>query len=236
MNDSDFWEAEDRVESFAAREPDHRLLSLIEHHPDPSILRVLDIGCAGGRNTEPLASLGFDFFAIDSSQAMVNRTRSRIALILGEEEANHRVQHARMEDLSRFASGDFHLVVALGVFHSASTSEQWTSSLNEAVRVLIAGGLLLVSVFSPRTDLTGDGITPVPGERHLYDGLTTERHYLVEADVMDEEMIKRGLEPAEPTDTVIVPLDTGRRVTVNGLYRKPQGQKKQAIWPPTFKK
>jgi SAM-dependent methyltransferase len=220
MNESDFWEAEDRVERFAAREPDRRLLSLIENHSDPSIVRVLDIGCAGGRNTELLASKGFDVFAIDSSRAMVRRTRNRIASILGEEEAIRRIRHGRMEDLSLFASNDFHLVVALGVFHTSSTSEQWTFALNEAVRVLTVDGLLLVSVFSPRTDLTGEGITPTPGELHLYDGLTTERHYLVEADVLDREMITRGLEPAEQTDTVLVPLDKGRRVTVNGLYRK----------------
>jgi SAM-dependent methyltransferase len=220
MNDSDFWEAEDRVERFAAREPDRRLLALIEQFSDPSIVRVLDIGCAGGRNTELLAARGCDVFAIDRSLAMVRRTRDRVASILGNTEATRRVQNGCMEDLSRFASGDFHLVVALGVFHSAATSEQWTSSLDEAVRVLTADGLLLVSVFSPRSDLTGDGITPTPGERHLYDGLTTERHYLVEADILDSEMIKRGLSPAEPTDTVFVPLDKGRRVTVNGLYRK----------------
>jgi SAM-dependent methyltransferase len=224
MNDSNFWEAEERVERFAAREPDRRLLALVERHSVPSRVRVLDIGCAGGRNTELLAARGFDVFAVDSSRAMVRRTRDRIASILGEKEASRRVRNGRMEDLSRFASDHFHLVVALGVFHSSSTSEQWTASLNEAVRVLAAGGLLLASVFSPRTDLSGEGITPVPGEPHLYDGLTTERHYLVEADVLDDEMQKRGLEPAEPTDTVIVPLDMGRRVTVNGLYRKINGR------------
>jgi SAM-dependent methyltransferase len=214
------------VERFASREPDHRLLALIEQYSDPSRVRVLDIGCAGGRNTELLGVRGFDVFAIDSSHAMVRRTRSRLASILGNEEAGRRVRHGRMEDLSRFASGDFHLVVALGVFHSAPTSEQWTSALNEAVRVLAAGGFLLVSTFSPRADLTGDGVTPVPGESHLYDGLTTERHYLVEADILDDEMTKRGLEPVEPTDTVFVPLDTGRRVTVNALYRKSHRKRK----------
>ncbi len=224
MNDSDYWEAEERVERFAAREPDHRLLGLIEQYSDPPKVRVLDIGCAGGRNTELLALRAFDVFAIDGSRAMVACTRERVALILDKSEATRRVQHGRMEDLSRFPSGDFHLVVALGVFHSASTAEQWISSLDEAVRVLAEGGLLLVSVFSPRTDLTGNGIVPVPGQRYLYDGLTTERHYLVEADELDGEMMQRGLERVGPTDTVVVPLDPGRRVTVNGLYRKPTGK------------
>jgi len=224
MSNSDYWEAEEQVERFASRDPDHRLLRIIEQYVDPPGVRVLDIGCAGGRNTVLLAERGFAVWAIDGSHAMVRRTRERVASILGRDEATRRVQQGRMEDLSRFPSGNFQLVVALGVFHSASTGEQWSAALDEAVRVSAEGGLLLVSVFSPRSDLTGNGIAPVPGRRHLYDGLSAERHYLVEADDFDVEMSHRGMVPFEPTDTVVVPLDKGRRVTVNGLYRKPAGK------------
>lgn len=220
MNDKRFWEEQEQVERFAAREPDHRLFALIEHYSDPADTRVLDIGCAGGRNTAPLAARGFDVFAIDISAAMVQRTRERVAATLGEEEAVRRVRRAPMEDLSGFESADFDLVIALGVFHVATTGEQWDDALSEATRVLAPNGLLLVSVFSSRTDPTGKGIVPVPGERHVYEGLRSGRHYLVEAEELDIELTRRGLEPAEPTDTVVVPLESGRRVTVNGLYRK----------------
>ncbi|UCH84160.1 MAG: methyltransferase domain-containing protein, partial [Candidatus Latescibacterota bacterium] len=112
MDASDFWEEQEQVERFAAREPDRRLLALIEQYDNPGSIRVLDIGCAGGRNTEPLAARGFDVFAVDMSRAMVERTRDRVAAFLGPEEAGRRIRVGRMEDLSPFQSNHFHLVVA----------------------------------------------------------------------------------------------------------------------------
>ena len=220
MTDHPFWEEPEQVERFAGREPDHRLAKLIARYAEPRKIRVLDIGCAGGRNTELLAARLFDVFAIDSSAAMVERTRERVAAILGEDEATRRVRRASMEDLSAFESAAFDLVVALGVFHAATRAKQWHAALAESVRVLAAGGLMLVSVFSQKTDLTGSGVKPVPGETNVYDGLPSGRHYLVGAEELDAEFARRGLTPVEPTETVVVPLETGQRVTVNAVYRK----------------
>jgi SAM-dependent methyltransferase len=220
MIESPFWEEQEQVERFAAREPDHRLLALVERYEDPSATRVLDIGCAGGRNVELLASRGFDVFAVDISAAMVRRTRERAAAVFGEEEARRRVRRATMEDLSEFETGDFDLVVALGVFHVATTGKQWHNALSEAARVLAPGGIMLVSVFSNKTNPTGKGITPVEGEPNIYEGLRSGRHYLVGPEALDAEMARRGLMPVEKTDTVVVPLESGQRVTINAVYRK----------------
>jgi len=220
MDPSDFWEEQEQVERFAARDPDRRLLELIERFDNPGRTRVLDIGCAGGRNTELLALRGFDVYAIDASRAMTERTRERVAAVLGPEDAALRVRTGRMEDLSRFESEGFDLVVALGVFHSATSREQWETALSESARVLAVGGILLVATFSPLTDPHGNGIAEVPGEPHLYDGLHSGLHYLVDADGLDAGMARNGLEPIEETNTVVVQLEEGRRVTVNGLYKK----------------
>lgn len=220
MDDHQFWEAEEQVERFAAREPDHRLVALMEGYRDPTAIRVLDIGCAGGRNADLLASRGFDIFAIDASAAMIQRTRQRVAATLGDREAQRRVRRATMENLSEFETAAFDLVIALGIFHLATTVGQWHAGLSEAVRVLAPGGVMLVSVFSTETNPTGRGITPVSGEPNVYEGLRSGRHYLVGPDTLDAEMARRGLETVERTETVVVPLESGRRVTINALYRK----------------
>ena len=69
----------------------------------------------------------------------------------------HTDGHGRMDDLGDFADGSFDLVVALGVYHCATRRGEWDSALAETARVLRVGGRLLVAIFTPETDLTGEG-------------------------------------------------------------------------------
>ncbi|MGD8868482.1 MAG: class I SAM-dependent methyltransferase [Gemmatimonadales bacterium] len=216
----DFWEDPERVEEFASRPPDRRLLELLDAYDDPGSVRVLDLGCAGGRNTVVLAERGFDFQAIDASEAMVRKTRERVEFLLGREEASCRVQLGRMEDLGRFASGSFDLVVALGIYHGAESQTGWDRTIEETVRVLVPGGQLLVASFSPRTDPKGEGLRIVPGTSHTYEGTDSGPLYLLEAEEMDAGMLRHGLVPVVSTETVGVATELGHRITVNALYRK----------------
>src|SRR5215831_233174 len=92
-----FWESPESVERFAARQPDVRLGELIREYSNPSKVRVLDLGCAAGRNAFLLAERGFDVEAVDGSAAMVAKTRERLTPILGAAEAQRRVRVGRME-------------------------------------------------------------------------------------------------------------------------------------------
>ena len=217
MEDDEFWERPEIVARFGDREPDHRLLALVYELGDPASVRVLDLGCAGGRNAALLAARGFDLHAVDGSMAMVARARERVADILGAEEAERRVIRGSMDDLSAFAASSFALVVALGIYHSARSRPMWERSLDESARVLAPGGLLLVAHFAPRTDPTGDGTRAVPGEPGVYDGMQSGRHVFVEAAELDAAAASRGLAPAVASEAR---TDGGRRVTVNALYRK----------------
>jgi hypothetical protein len=87
--------------------------------------------------------------------------------------------------------------------------------------VLRQGGRALVSVFTPETDLTGRGIRAVPGEPDVYEGFDTGgRHVLVDAEGLDRDMTRFGLSPLEPTRIARPKVETGRRVSANGLYGK----------------
>lgn len=215
-----FWDQPETVERFADREPDHRLVRLADDVVDPGATRVLDLGCAGGRNTVLLAERGFDVWARDASEPMVERTRARVSPVLGREEAERRVRQGRMDDLGDFADATFDLVVALGLYQNATSVEEWRAAVDETARVLAPGGLLLVAHFTPEVDLTGEGTRPVADQPHVYEGLPGGRAVLVDASTLDAAMARRGLRPDEPSDTVRVETERGRRVTVNGLYRK----------------
>lgn len=216
----EFWEEPEQVQKFAAREPDDRLRELLREADAPERTRVLDLGCAGGRNAELLAREGFDVHAVDASSAMVARTRRRVEAVLGRSEAERRVREGRMEDLGRFDTNSFDLVVSLGVYHNAGDRRAWNRALSETARVLRPGGRLLVANFAPGTDLTGEGMRRVEGTGHLYRGGPAGPLYLVDAETLDREMSEHGLLPEVPTRTVEVETDRGRRVTVNALYRK----------------
>lgn len=217
-----FWESPEMVKRFANRNPDHRLLELIEQYPTPGAVRVLDLGCAAGRNTVLLARRGFDVVAIDAASAMVAETRRRLGEVLGSEEAEARVRPGRMNDLGAFDSGSMDLVVALGVYHAAASRSEWDRTLEESFRVLARGGRLLVAIHTPGFSPVGVEVEPVPGEPGLYDGFPSGRSFLIEAPELDREMARFGAYPLLPTQTVERrTADGGRRVTANGLYIKP---------------
>lgn len=215
---NEYWDDPGRVERFASRPPDHRLLELVDDYGDPPAVRVLDLGCAGGRNTELLARQGFDVHALDASTAMVERTRQRLAGLVGAGDALRRVMVGRMDDLSRYADGWFDLVVALGILHSAGSVEEWERAAAEIVRVLGPGGRVLFNQFTPEVDLTGEGVRPVSGERGVYDGFPSGRVVLLDAEALDRRWAAHGLVPVVPSETVRVEVDGGRRVSVNALY------------------
>lgn len=215
-----FWESEEAVERFTGKEPDVRLRELLRGHSDPGQVHVLDVGCAAGRNTVMLVERGFDVFAIDGSEAMVARTRERVARVLGSDEANRRVERGSMEDLSRFADASVHLLVALGVLHQAMSESQWIGAIREMSRCAARDAMLLVAVWSPRSRPHGESIRRVPGEEHVYEGFHSGTHYLVEAPLLDSALASAGFTPVVPTDEVLVETEKGWRVTINGLYRR----------------
>jgi SAM-dependent methyltransferase len=216
----EFWEAPDVVEQFAARDPDHRLLVLIEGVDQPRTTRVLDLGCAGGRNVVLLAERGFDVWALDASAAMVAKTRERLAPVLGAALAEERVRHGRMSDLAAYPDGAFDLIVALGIFHNARSRPEWERAIAEVGRVLDTGGRLLVHHFTPEVDLTGEGVRPTGDDRDVYDGFPGGRVVLLDSEALDAAMREHGMVPVVASETVRVEAPPGRRVGVNALYRK----------------
>ncbi|NNE10357.1 MAG: class I SAM-dependent methyltransferase [Gemmatimonadetes bacterium] len=216
----DFWSNENKAREFAAREPDHRLRALAAACREPGSTRVLDIGCAGGRNTVLLAEAGFDVRAIDFAEIMVRTTRARLLPILGEEAAADRVRKRRMSDLSDWDEATFDWILALGVYQQAQSEDEWNAALDETARVLKPEGLVLVANFGPGTGSRENPPALVPGSRFLYTGFHFGNSCHLTAKQLDDEFARRGFEVAEKTETVRKETETGARETVNALYRK----------------
>lgn len=215
-----FWEDQENVERFANRPPDKRLEVLLNEYRDPAGTRVIDLGCAGGRNTELLAERGFDVYAIDSSAAMVERTRQRLVPLLGADGAVGRVWMGRMDDLGAFDAESVDIVVALGILQSAQSREEWDRTLQGVARIMKPGGRLLVANFAPGTELMGERVVAVSGTSHLYEAPGGLRFFLLEPAEIDEEMSRFGFLAVAPTMSVEAAGESGRHVTVNAMYER----------------
>jgi SAM-dependent methyltransferase len=216
----EFWEQPEQVEQFAKRDPDHRLIELTKQYADPGSVRVLDLGCAGGRNVELLLRAGFDTHALDGSRGMVDATRARVTNLVSAEELTRRIFQGRIDDLSFAADRSFDLMVALGIFQVAQTDDEWERALAEAARVLRPGGRALVSNFAPGTGPLDTPPRKVEGTRLVYEGFRAGPTCLLTAAEVDAEFRRIGLIPEVPTETVERHTEDQRRVTVNALYRK----------------
>lgn len=218
-----FWSDPERVEQFARREPDLRLAALLPRYEVPAYTRVLDLGCAAGRNTELLAGLGFDVFAVDLSAAMAARVRSRLARFFPQDELAHRVRVASMSDLSFLDDESVDLIVALGIYHQAVEDAAWHRAADESVRVLRRGGLWLIAHFAPGTGPIGAPFPRAAGAVYAHDGGAQGHLCFLEPEELDRELARRGVHPVAPTECVEREDDGRRRRTVNGLYGRDEG-------------
>jgi SAM-dependent methyltransferase len=219
---SPFWTEPGTVDTFANRDPDRRLVDILDNWAEPSAPRVLDVGCAGGRNTVLLAARNLEFHALDASRPMVVRTRERLTPIVGVTAARKRVCVGTMVDLSAFSDASFNLVIALGVYHQASIADRWHNAVAESGRVLADGGLVLISAFTPDSQPDGEPLSPVADLPDIYNGFSSGPMCLFDVETHDNEMASHGFEPHVPSETVRVNTELGFRVTLNALYRKGQ--------------
>ena len=165
MSKDDIWNSPERVRQFSEMAPDVHLAALLERYDDCGELRALDVGCAGGRNTEILAGAGCDFYAVDMAHAMVAATRERLRPFMSGEEFARRVSVGNMLRLP-FEDAWFDLLIAIGVFHQAETDEELRRALQEARRVLRRRGRMLAAIFS--TEMLSPEARRMPGQRFIY--------------------------------------------------------------------
>jgi hypothetical protein len=125
-----------------------------------------------------------------------------------------------MNDLSVFPDDSFDVVIALGIFHQALSLELWHTCVAESVRVLKAGGYLLLSTFTPDSQPDGKALVPVSDQSNMYDGFSSGPLCLFSSKEHDEKMASHGLRPHKPTETVKVATELGYRITMNALYQK----------------
>mgnify|MGYP001564019412 CR=1 FL=1 len=143
--EADFWNDPTIVKEFYNHPPAPYWKHFLGSIKNIQKIKILDLGCGAGRNTEFIASAGFDIWACDAHAAMVNTTKIRLTPLL-REKTEKRIVCSNMLKLP-FPDNFFDIIIAHGLYHNAYSVSEFKKAINESARILKDGGFLCVNVF-----------------------------------------------------------------------------------------
>jgi SAM-dependent methyltransferase len=160
--------------------------------------RILDAGCGGGRNMEPLLRCGCDVWGVDES-ATAMRQCEVLARELDVERPVGWLSRQRIESLG-FGDASFDVVICNAVLHFAADIGRLEIMLNELWRVLAPRGLFFARLAT--TIGIETLVEPLGGAQfRLPDGST---RLLVERESLLEWGDRLGGTSIEPLKTTVV--------------------------------
>ena len=121
---------------------------LLEHLPPPPAT-VLDVGGGAGHQSFPLAQAGYDVTLLDSSPAMLDKARQRLARLPAEARARVTLVQAGGENAAGAVNGErFAAVLCHGVLGYAGDPEPLVDQL---CRCAAPGGVVSIMTANART-------------------------------------------------------------------------------------
>ncbi len=174
-------------------------------------VRILDVGCGGGRNIHYFLKNGSEVYGIDQDPNAVAAVRELAQqLVPGYDSARFSI--AKAGELP-FNDASFDLVICSAVLHFARTDAQFDSMLRSMWRVLKTGGFFFARLAS---DIGIETLVQPKGNGRflLPDGTT---RYLVSHDTLMRYTHELGGELFEPIKTTNV---SGLRCMTTWCVRK----------------
>ena len=185
------WAGAETVRGFVESPPNPRLLNYAGRELDRLAGRgvAVDIGCGAGRNTVPLARMGFSLIGVDMSWPMLE------AAALAIRSARRRRAHLVFAAMDRLplASASAQLVIAHGIWNLARSDTEFRAAIAEGVRVLAPGGALFVFTFSRNT--LPETARPIPGNRFVFTQFSGQPQCFVTGRELRDELAAFDLLP-----------------------------------------
>ena len=212
-----FWNKKEIVEEFAAYEAPKYWKEFLSTFKNPDSIRVLDLGCGGGRNSVLAAGMGFHVSASDLHFNMVKATRKVLAPYIPKAELVKRVVKTGFEK-TPYATGAFDVVIASGVLHNANTVKKFRDGVHEISRILKNNGSFCMNIFY----LESDDPTMRASKREkgvFYTDIGLPMVLLGRKEIISE-LAKAGIVPTNNVTSYESQVNTGRRYVLRGVFRK----------------
>jgi len=133
---------------------DDHVVDFIKYYNFEKNLKVLDCGCADGRNSEYLINEGYEVTGVDFSQTVIERTQKRLTkgkFLTGD-----------IRKLDKIESNSFDFLIDAGALH-VNFPKDIISIIEEYHRILKPSGKMFIRVFN-KDDDTPNPIFPVNAE------------------------------------------------------------------------
>lgn len=144
---SNYWNSHWVVEEFVNSKTPEYWQEYFSSIHNSSRLKVLDLGCGGGRNSRMLAERGFDFEACDLHLEMINATKKVLLPFFSVDELENIVIQANMLQLP-YSNNTFDYVISNGIYHNTSSVSEFEQAIVETGRILKPFGRLCMNVFT----------------------------------------------------------------------------------------
>ena len=118
---------------------DGHVVDFIKYYNFEKNLKVLDCGCADGRNSEYLINQGFEVTGVDFSQTVIERTQKRLPkgkFLVGD-----------IRKLDKIEENSFDFLIDAGAFH-VNYPQDTLSIIKEYHRILKPSGKMFIRVFN----------------------------------------------------------------------------------------
>ena len=168
-------------------------------------LKVIDIGCGGGRYSRYVKEKGMFVIAIDKY--------SNIATSLTDD--NITFMQGCINNLP-IQNNMFDVVLSIGVIHNAITLDEYEKSISEMHRILKSDGKIIFSVFTD--DIISDDLTFVGNSKYEING--RQPMILLSKEEINNLFNKYGFKVIKTIDEHITDVGSGKRNVYTILLEK----------------
>lgn len=203
IKDNEFWNKSETRDQFQNRNVSKYITDEIDKLD--SDLKVIDIGCGGGRYSRYVKQKGMFVIAIDKySNMATSLLEDNITFMQGC------IDNLPIQD------NMFDIILSIGVIHNAVTLEEYEKSISEMHRILKENGKVIFSVFT--NDVITDDLTFVGNSR--YEINERQPMVLLSKKEIDDLFVKYGFKILKNIDEHITDVGSGKRNVYTILLEK----------------